>query len=353
MTSDKESIGWSWSLPEDQKLARMWLADDPPRSVREIAEELSRSKSAVSRRIATLDLRGSKGDRQRYEKLTGVALDPVLRPVRVEMGGFPTTQPTSSNYSMLVWSDVHYPFQDEAVVNILEQVARDLQPEVLMCLGDVFDFYGLSSHRSPADDSGDDVQDALNLGAVHLARLRSISGAKQAYFLAGNHEDRWDRMLEQARKDVRFRQLLRLPAIKRALDFEEVVGFDELGYEYHPYMEGSPLVWEDKMVFTHGSLTNKHTAFAMMQKYGKSVMFGHMHRIQNFTKRDLKGQEAGWCIGCCCSLDPHYNIFSDWHHGFAVVSWTKTDGDWLFSVEQIRVHSGVAAWRDKIYHAEV
>ena len=345
---ENETIGWS--TEEDRRLCRMYMADDPPATIREISDELDKSKSSVDRRITALGIRGHKGDRGKYEEITGVALEPAIRPVRVEMGPLPTPQPLSSDYSMLVWSDVHYPFADPLAINILEQVAADLKPEVLMCLGDVFDFHELSTHRGPKDDE-DTFMSSLEDGAQHLARMRAASGAKRAYFRGGNHEDRWDRTMEQARKDIRFRHLLRLPKIKRALDFSEVVGFEELGYEYSPYMEGDITVWNDKLVFTHGDLTNKHTANAMIGKYGKSVMFGHMHRIQNFTARDLKGQEAGWCIGCLCDLNPHYNIFADWHQGFAVVNWKQIGKEWFYDVEQIRIHDGVAFWRGKVYTA--
>lgn len=337
-----------WSEVEDRRLCRMYMADDPPRTIREIADELERSKSSVDRRITALGIRGTKGDRGAYEALTGVALEPVIRPVRVEMGPLPPATPIGSDYSMLVWSDIHEPYADPHAVNVLEQITADLQPEVLMCLGDVFDFAELSTHRSPRE-GGPELQDSLDRGVAHLARMRKISGAKQAYFRSGNHEDRWSRMMDQARKDIRFRQLLNLPKVQRALDFPTVVGFEELGYDFSPYMEGDILAWNDKLVFTHGDLTSKHTAMAMIGKYGKSVMFGHMHRIQNFTKRDLKGQESGWCIGCLCDLNPHYTVFADWHQGFAIIHWKKVEGEWLYDVEQIRIHNGVAFWRGKVY----
>ena len=352
--SESELVNVGWSVEEDRRLARMWMADNPPRTIREIAEDLEKSKSAVDRRITALGFRGAKGDRPEYEKLTGVALDPVIRPVRVDVGDFPPPKPLSTDYSMLVWSDVHYPFQDDRAVNVLEQVAADLQPEVLMCLGDVLDFHELSAHRQRGpNEEKDDIMEGLEGGTRHLARMRSISNARRAYFRGGNHEDRWDQMLDAARKDPRFRQLLKLPKIQRALAFSEVIGFKELGYDYQPYMEGDITVWNGKLVLTHGDLTSKHTSMAMMGKYGKSVMFGHMHRINNFTKRDLRGQESGWCIGCLCTLNPHYNIFADWHQGFAVVNWKKIDGEWYYDVEQIRIHDGMAFWRDKVYSSSL
>ena len=337
-----------WSEAEDRKVFRMWCADDPPRTIREIADDLDRSKSAVDRRITALDLRGYKGDRKHYEEHTGVALDPVIRPVRVSVPLPPTGEALGTSYSTLVWGDVHYPFQDDRALEVLRQIARDLNPEVLVCLGDVFDFWELSDFRAAADQE-EDLQATLNAGVTHLADMLSIARPGVAYFLGGNHEDRWDRLLLKARRDPRFRQLLSLPKVRRSLDFAEVVGFEDLGYNYNPYVEGDFLLDHDRLLYTHGDRTGNWVAKGMLEKYGKNVIFGHMHRVQNYTKRDLKGQEAGWCIGCLCKLDPHYDSFANWHQGFAVVNWKKVDGEWLFSVEQIRIHNGTAIWRDKVY----
>lgn len=351
--SEQELQNVGWSVEEDQRLARMWMADEPPSTIREIADALEKSKSAVDRRISALGFRGHKGDRGEYERITGVSLQPAIRPVRVEGLRVPTDirgAGSSDDYSVLVWGDVHFPFQDDRALEVMRRVAADLKPRKLVCIGDVFDFFeaGLSDHRPPRDVEGD-IQDTLNQGVQHLADIRNITGAEECYFLGGNHEDRWDRLLIKARRDIRFRQLLQLPKIKRALDFEEVAGFAEMGYEYRPYVEGNAVVENDRLVYTHGDRTNKHVANGMLTKYGKNIIFGHMHRIQNFTKRDLKGQEAGWCIGCLCTLDPHYDPFADWHHGFAIVNWKRIDDDWLFDVEQVRVHDGKAIWRGNIY----
>ena len=340
-----------WSNAEDQKIFRMWCADDPPRTIREIADDLERSKSSVDRRITTLGLRGFKGDRKHYEEHTGVALEPVIRPVRVTTPVRPTGKPTGIEYSTLVWGDIHFPFHDPSALSILRQVARDLQPAKLVCIGDVFDFYELSDFRPPMDMDLD-IQDTLNQGVEHLADMLAITDPSHAYILGGNHEDRWDRLLLKARQDPRFRQLLSLPKVRRSLDFAEVVGFKDLGYTYYPYVESSSfLIENDKLLYTHGDRTGNWVAKGMLDKYGKNVMFGHMHRVQNYTRRDLKGQEAGWCIGCLCNLDTWYDSFSNWHQGFAVVNWRKVSGEWYFSVEQIRIHDGIAIWRDKVYQS--
>lgn len=343
---DGDNVGWS--AEEDRKLARMWCAEDPPRSTREIAADLDKSKSAVDRRVHALGLRGHKGDRAHYERMTGVSLDPVFKPVRVEPQQWPERRSLPKDeVKLLFWSDVHFPFQDDSSLCVMMQIAEDFQPDILVAGGDFFDFFELSDHRAPKDIEPD-IQETLNQGVAHLAAMRGIKSVKEAWFLGGNHEDRWDRMMEKTRRDVRFRELLKIPSIRAAMEFEEIVGFDELGYEYIPYVESRPLVI-DGLVFTHGDRTNKHVAMSMVQKYGKSVIFGHMHRIQNFTQRDLKGQDAGWCVGCLCTLDPHYSIMADWHQGFVTVTFSNG----LFNVEQVRIHKdgeqSVALWRDQKY----
>lgn len=340
-----------WSEAEDRKLLRMYCADEPPRSIREIADELERSKSAVDRRITALGLRGHHGDRTEYEKQTGITLAPAIRPSRVERPARPGGKALGTAYSTLVWSDVHFPFHDPKALSVLRQVARDLKPKRLVCLGDVMDFWEISEHRGPRDMDGD-LQGTIDAGVAHLSDMVAVSGAQDAVFLGGNHEDRWERLLDRARHDVRFRQLLSLPKVKRALDFAEVVGFEDLGYSYHPYTEGKPFIENGSLVYTHGTYTNKHVAQGTLSKYGKNVIFGHMHRIQNHTERDLKGQEAGWCIGCLCTLEPHYDPFANWHLGFAVVEWQQAAGQWYFNVEQVRIHDGVAIWRDRLYKGQ-
>lgn len=343
----EDNVGWS--AEEDRRLARMWCADEPPASQRDIADALDKSKSAVARRVAALNLRGKKGDRAHYERITGVALEPILRPVRVDLPPTPSGEPLPPDYSMLVWGDTQFPFHEPRAIDILYQITRDLSPEILVCLGDIFDFYELSDYRSK-EDKEPDLQETFDLSVAHLAKMVKLAEPSEAYFLAGNHEDRWHRFFDKAKRDSRFRQLLKLPSIKRALTFEEVAGFSDLGYSYQPYMEGQHVLFEDKLLITHGDRTNKYAARSMLDRYGTSVIFGHTHRIQTFTRRDLRGQEAGFNIGCLCDLDPHYGVFADWQLGFAVVTFRQG----LFNVEIIRIHlrdsgEAVALWRDKVY----
>lgn len=340
-----------WSEAEDRKLLRGWLAAEPPKTTRELAAELEKSKSAVYRRISAYDADGRKGDRAYFEQLTGKSLDPVIKPVRVDTDGAPTGRPLTTDFTALVWGDVHFPFQSDLALSVLTQVARDLQPELLVCLGDIYDFYSLSDHRPPRSEEKD-LQRTLNLGTKHLAEMIEIAEPDRAVYLSGNHEDRWERMMLKAREDVRFRELLKVPKIRRSLDFQHLVGFDELGYEFQPYTEGETFVLKDRLVITHGEFANKYASKKHLNTYGTSVLHGHVHSFQSFTRRTLKGQEAGWSLGCLCDLSPHYdNNVADWQHGFGIVRFAEIGDEWYFDVDPVRVHDGKAIVDGHVYRA--
>lgn len=340
-----------WSQAEDKKLLRMWLAEEPPRTTREIADALEKSKSAVYRRIRTFDADGEKGNRDLYERITGKSLEPAIKPVRVETEAAPSGSSLKSDFTALVWGDVHVPFEDPRAVKILKQVAADVQPEVLVCLGDVFDFFSISDYRPPKSEKKD-LQRTLNAGVKHLAEMLEVAQPDRAVYLGGNHDDRWERMMLKARDDVRFRQLLKIPKIRRFLEFEQVVGFEELGYEYYPYQEGKNFVLKDVLLITHGEYANKYAARKHLDVYGMNIIHGHTHQIQNFTRRTMKGQEAGFSVGCLCNLNPHYDeSVANWQHGFALVHFAKAGRRWLFDVEQVRIHDGVAVVCDDVYKA--
>ena len=176
----------------------------------------------------------------------------------------------------------------------------------------------------------------------------AAEGARRVY-LHGNHEDRFDRLMADMQTNPKTLALMRLPKIRDVLNLDYILGLTENGWETHSYLEGDRFLLHDRLLCIHGYRANKYPTTAHLQQYGKSVVFGHSHRIQNFTSRDLRGTDGGWNMGCLCDLDPHWRSRPDWHQGFGVATWKQDDGDWYFNFEQVRIHDGVAIFRDKFY----
>lgn len=343
----------TWSPEEEQKLLRMWLLED--KTQREIARHLEKSTSAVSRRVGKLNLRGESGNVGLYEHLTGQDVEAVLEPVRYNIEPRKAPVRDSIDYVTLLWGDCHFPFQDQRAIDVVQEVAHKVQPDQLVCLGDVYDYWQISNHRPPSETQLEawqaDLQETIEMGSEHLAIMAEESGAREKTFLGGNHEDRHDRLLLDVQSNHKMRYLLRLPKVSEAMKLEYLLGLEDMDYDYIPYDGSNRIIMKDRLVAIHGNKTNKWVTRSLLTDYGKSVIFGHTHRIQNWTQRTLKGQEAAWSVGCLCELEVHYQQMTDWHQGFALVSWKETSDGWLYDVDQIRIHDGRAVWRDHYFEA--
>lgn len=325
-----------WTVADDARLFEM-LADGL--SQRDMSKSLHKSRSAIQRRVARMGNEEERGS---------------LVPVRPKIQRLKRRTFSSVDEIILHWGDTHMPFEDPRAVELLYQIARDAKPSQLVCIGDIFDFYQISSFLPPParrlHPDQVDLQDGITRGSSHLAQMLSIVSPKKAYFLGGNHEDRWDKMIRKMLTDNRMRHMLSLPKVEKVLKFEYIAGLEDIGYDYRPY-DDPHLILHDRLLQKHGDRINKYVTRTELERYGISTMQGHNHRIQNFNRRDIRGVEGGYSIGCLCDLRVVYTQFTDWQQGFAISTWKKTSDGWHFNVEQIRINDGRAIWRDKLYTA--
>ena len=345
-----------WTPEMDQRLMELYLLEGLNQE--QIATIIGLSQDSVQRRCKKLDITGRKGDNRIYYQRMGEITDvegPSFQPVRHVITERVKPLVSKTHQTSLHWSDIHFPFHDPRAVNILYQIAEDLQPDTLVCHGDAADMWQLSNHRPPLETKlkADqiDVQETLVMVSEHLARMVELTNPRWKIFMMGNHEDRWNRLLGGIQQDQRYSQLLKIPKISEVLNLDYLLGLTEQGWQFNDYLEGDRTTLHDRLLVIHGYSSTIWASRAHLQSYGTNVMFGHSHRIQNFTKTDLNGSVSGWNIGCLCDLRPHWRQRPNWQQGFAVVNWSKIDGKWLFQVEQIRIHDGVCIWRDKTYKA--
>jgi predicted phosphodiesterase len=308
---------------------------------------------------------GDRGQAYRYYEITGQELPeefkPRLRAVRPDYSPqqLKIVDPKikkieSADEVSLHWSDTHFPFHDPRAISCLYQIASEVKPTTLVMQGDLIDLWQISTHRPPLETklkmNQIDIQESINQAVNHLGIMSTMvrPGADKIY-LMGNHEDRFERTLADMQLNPKTLALMRIPKIQETLNLDYILGLSDTGWDSHNYLEGDRFLLHDRLLCIHGYRANMYSAKAHLQDYGKSVIFGHSHRIQNWTSRDLRGTDAAWNMGCLCELDPHWRSRPNWHQGFAVVVWKKVDDDWFYSVEQVRVHEGVAIFRDKIY----
>lgn len=342
----------NWSEDEKRSFAKMYCIHGEDYAI--IADELNKSTSAMSRAAKHLGIRGHKGDVQRYIDLYGEDVSPLLKPVRHDTPVPEGVEKGRTTVTSVHWGDVHIPFEDQRALNILYQITEDLKPEELYASGDILDFWEISSHRPPKEQNLKPeeigLQNQVDGAAEHASIMMNAAEPDYAEWRDGNHEDRFDRTLLDMQRDPKLRHLLHLTRVQEALDLHYILGLEDQGWEVRRY-EDDPTILHDKLALIHGNKTTKWFTRSLLNKFGKSVLTFHAHRFQNYTKRDLKGQEAGFGVGCLCTLNPHYQQMPDWHQGFAVVERTRMNGEWYFDVEFVRIHDGKAIFRGNSYEA--
>jgi predicted phosphodiesterase len=207
----------------------------------------------------------------------------------------------------VVLSDLQIPFQDERVVDLAVNFVADLKPHGVILNGDVVDCYTISDYtRDPLHKK--DLQGEIDESSALMNRLAKHT--KERIWVGGNHEDRLRRYLWSRAPE--FGSL-------ESLQFSKLFRCAEYGFTYYKY---GHLYRLGKLVVTHGSIVRRHsghTAKAHFEKYGKSVLVGHTHRLGAYYHTNLEGPHVAYEGGCLCRLDPEYVQHPDWQHGFAVV----------------------------------
>lgn len=278
-----------------------------------------------------------------------VEVDPLpLKPI-VFSPAIPAGGSASSDgvFVSVHYGDTHYPFADADALAVFIAILRDLQPDLIAHHGDLLDCYSISRYeKNPAERVT--LQDEIGAGARHLAEIAKTAPDARRLLLCGNHEDRLRRLIWKMSRDFPARSLLQLEDVRAALDWPSLLGLESSGWEWHE----DKVVLFDRLILKHGTTVRKwsgYSAKAERERYSKSGMSGHTHRMGAHFHRDWNGQHGWWELGCLCDLNPEYVEDPDWQQGFAVITWNEDRTH--FTVEPVHIHEGQAAFRGNIYTA--
>lgn len=210
----------------------------------------------------------------------------------------------------------------------LEWVGRaiqDYKPDVVVHLGDHWDFESLSSWSSPGsiDLEGLRYQDDLDAGNEALIRLHdAMAGYKgRKVILRGNHEWRLERAISAS------------PKWAGAVGSHQFVD-RKLGWEVIDYVHGSPgAVVIDGVTYAHyfanpntgkpisGTISNR------LAKIGTTFVQGHVQGLQQGSVQYATGQmRHGIVAGSCYLHDEPYKGMANAHWRGIVVLNEVRDG---------------------------
>ena len=219
-------------------------------------------------------------------------------------------------------SDLHIPFQDERTIN--DFLSKKDEYEVIVLLGDVFDFHSISRFSKEKHiDIATEQEDWFQL----MEFVRGKVPNHKIYFLLGNHDQRFWKFIMQKARELEHLQ---------GMEFETIFGFDEYNVEIVPmrcefHYRGLYMGHGDEL--NCGSRVNPAKGF--MDKTKGNYIGGHFHRTSEHLTRNIKDDVMGcWSIGCACDLHPLYAPRNEWNNGYAIV---RPYGDENFRVKNIKL----------------
>ena len=227
-----------------------------------------------------------------------------------------------------ILNDIHYPFHDAVVVDLVLKFLKDLKPNGVVLNGDIVDCYPISRFDKKPFDS-DNISHEVALAEKLMKTLKKIT--EDVTWLGGNHEDRCRKHIWKNREVFAPLSSERGIKLVRDLCFEKLYGLDEYDVGWLEYKEGVKL---GKLYVTHGEVATRYTAAKNLAKYNVSVITGHNHRKENFSSTSLAGEIGSWTNGCLCTLSPEWIRNPDWQQCFAVV---HVDKDGTYCVQQMAV----------------
>lgn len=221
--------------------------------------------------------------------------------------------------------DLHIPYHCNKYLSLVFKVLKELNPQEVVLLGDVGDFYSVNSH---GNTKGELRNLNKEIGQVQgfLKKLREIIPDAKLVYIEGNHEDRLQRYIlkEASMFDgiVSFEGLLKLKecGVDEFVSYEPEQSYDILGA---------------------GQIFARHTPLSVSQNSARlsltksfcSLLYGHIHRIEeahctSLNGEDMVAQSVGWGGDSKHPIFGYVKGHHQWQQGFGVV--TKF-GDTLFT----------------------
>ena len=97
---------------------------------------------------------------------------------------------------IVVYSDIHAPFQDDRAIEVVNKFCQWFQPHTVVLIGDVADFYAISKFdKSPRRADGNSFFDEMLTVRRVLKSIRDANPKAKIIYIVGNHSFRLRKFL--------------------------------------------------------------------------------------------------------------------------------------------------------------
>ena len=254
----------------------------------------------------------------------------------------PTTE------AVMVVNDFQIPYHDPTALSVVEQVMADVVPDIVIYLGDIFDFPSLSSKFRKYPEQRYRLWRDIKLGKGIFTRHRGILPAARFIFVEGNHEARLGNYVVDNADE-----LTDMLNVDGGLSLPKLIGADELGIEYlGPY---GAAFEHRSFIFKHGERITQFSAAAELRAEGTSGISAHTHKGGSAYSTNRSGAHAWYENFCLCHTEgvkrPPSSLVQagpvNWQQGFSIIYF---DGG-IFNVYPVVITHGQCVWGGKRYTA--
>ncbi len=241
------------------------------------------------------------------------------------------------------YGDIHFPFHDSRALTIRNKILDFLRPGLVVDHGDTLDCESIS--RFPKDPfKRISLADEIKMAATDFGTVHGLTPQANHIWFEGNHEERLKRLLWKAADARDLGEILTLEGVIEHLSWGNLLGLDDLGWESIPYPQHKLLF--EKMMLIHGNTVRTQSAYsarAEHDRYGKSGLSGHTHRMGSYYHRDYNGIHSWQELGMLGRIREDYVAHANWQQGMGVVTWSNDRSRWGF--EPVMIHEGVGFFR--------
>ena len=174
---------------------------------------------------------------------------------------------------------------------------NDFKPDIIAILGDFSDFYSVSKFsKDPSRKTN--LKWEIEEVNKYLDRLDTL-GARKKIFVAGNHEFRLDRFIQD-----------KAPELYGIINTEQAFRLKERKWTFIPYRRDFKL---GKVYLTHDvNSSGRNAAHKVIDTYMHSAITGHSHRMLYVVEADGIGEpilsaQFGW-LGDISKVDYQHRI---------------------------------------------
>jgi hypothetical protein len=261
------------------------------------------------------------------------------------------------------------PTHDESAISILLSMMKDLNPDLVVCVGDNLDLPEMGKYLTyPA--YAQTTQASIDRATMFCAQMREHAPQAQIVWLAGNHEERMPKYLLTNAAAAYGLRKGNTPDSWPVLSVPYLCRMDEFDVEYKPGYPAADFWINKKLKIIHGDRVKSSgsTAHVYLNNEKISVIYGHIHRIETAfkTREDYSGPRTIMAAspGCLARIDGAIpstkggvdldgrplTRHENWQQGVGVVTYEE-DGDSKFSYEVATIYNGWTMFRGVEYRS--